>query len=84
MLWWWWCINADYNDHDQDYDDNDVDDNDGHDSDDVDAGFQGKFEYNGGCGYLLKPEFMCRSHFMIIFNSRWNTGVSDNVINQPV
>ena len=21
---------------------------------------QGKFEYNGGCGYLLKPEFMCR------------------------
>ena len=21
---------------------------------------EGKFEYNGGCGYLLKPEFMCR------------------------
>jgi hypothetical protein len=22
---------------------------------------QGKFEYNGNCGYLLKPEFMRRS-----------------------
>ena len=27
---------------------------------------QGKFEYNGGCGYLLKPEFMCRCHFLIV------------------
>ena len=51
-------------DHNDD-DDNDNDDND--DTDDVDACFQGKFEYNGGCGYLLKPEFMCRSHMMIIF-----------------
>lgn len=22
---------------------------------------QGKFEYNGGCGYLLKPDFMRRT-----------------------
>ena len=22
---------------------------------------QGKFEYNGGCGYLLKPEFMIKT-----------------------
>jgi len=22
---------------------------------------QGKFEYNGGCGYLLKPDFMRRA-----------------------
>jgi len=22
--------------------------------------FQGKFEYNGNCGYLLKPDFMRR------------------------
>ena len=21
---------------------------------------QAKFEYNGNCGYLLKPDFMCR------------------------
>jgi phosphatidylinositol phospholipase C beta len=23
--------------------------------------FQGKFEYNGNCGYLLKPDFMRRN-----------------------